>query len=410
MTRTALLAIAAAAATACVDGTATSTGPVNRQPEPSTMVPLRQPTADEYVIVLRRTSSDVARESQFAASIGGHVGATWHRALRGFAARLTPDQRALMARRSAVAFIEPASLVNASATQTCAPYTACSWGLDRIDETKLPMDGLFATPTRNGSNVHAYVIDTGIRITHREFGSRASYGIDIVDGDNIADDCNGHGTSMASLIGGRRLGVAKGVRPVAVRVLNCAGAGSTVDVISGIDWVTQHAAHPAVANLSLGGSPSLALDLAVQTSIQSGITYVVAAGGSASNACNFSPARVPEAITVGGTGDGGGVPPASPDTRTPSSNIGPCLDLFAPGASIRSAWSASDTAMFVTTGSSNSSAFVAGAAALYLDHFPNRTPGQVSAAIVANASIGVVGNPGAGSPNLLLNIGKPHKP
>ncbi len=396
---------------ACVDGTA----PTSRvlpdvasasitSPDPSTIIP------GEYVVVLRPGTRDVAVEAHFATAVGGRVTAVWVNALRGFAATLSPPQLAVIARRGAVAFIESNAIVRAQASQPCAPYTSCSWGLDRIDETNLPMDGRFVTPAKNGSGSHAYVIDTGIRITHNDFGGRASYGIDIVDGDAIADDCNGHGTSMASLIGGQSLGVAKGVNLVAVRVLDCSGAGSTANVISGIDWVTLNAVHPAVANMSLGGGISVAMDAAVNASIQSGITYVASAGGSMSSACNFSPARVPAVITVGGTGNGAGVPPTSPDDRTPSSNTGPCLDLFAPGANILSASNASNAATFVTTGTSNATAFTTGAAALFLDFFPNKTPAQVSAAIVGNASAGVVGNPGAGSPNRLLNIGKPHRP
>jgi len=395
---------------ACTDGTSlTGTVPFDARASGSA-VPSQRSPGEEYIVALRPGSRDVGIETAFASSIGGTVTHVWTHALRGFTARLSTRQRALIEARSAVSFIEPNGVVQAQATQLCAPYLTCSWGLDRIDETMLPMDGRFITPAKNGAGVHAYVLDTGVRISHNEFGGRASYGIDIVDGDAIADDCNGHGTSMASLIGGQSFGVAKGVQLVAVRVLDCNGAGSVANVISGVDWVTQHAIRPAVANMSLGGSVSAAMDAAVSTSIQSGISYVASAGGSASSACNFSPARVPAAITVGGTGNGAGVPPTSPDDRTSSSNVGPCLDLFAPGANIRSATSASDAATALTTGTSNAAAFAAGAAALYLDFFPNKTPAQVSAAIARNASVGVVGNPGAGSPNRLLNISKPHRP
>lgn len=394
---------------ACADGTAPARPSRDAQASASVLAS-RDASGTEFIVVLRPGSGDVEGEAAFASSIGGAVTRVWAHALRGFAVRLSPHQRTLIEGRPATAFLEPNGVVRAQATQLCAPYATCPWGLDRIDETMLPMDGSFTTPAKNGSGVHAYVLDTGVRISHNEFGGRASYGADIVDGDAIADDCNGHGTSMASLIGGRSFGVAKGVQLVAVRVLDCNGAGSTANVITGVDWVTQHAIRPAVANMSLGGSVSAAMDAAVSASIQSGISYVAAAGGSASSACNFSPGRVPAAITAGGTGNGAGVPPASPDDRTSSSNIGPCLDLFAPGANILSATSASDVATGVTTGTSNAAAFTAGAAALYLDFFPNKTPAQVSAAIVGNASVGVVGNPGAGSPNRLLNISKPHRP
>jgi subtilisin family serine protease len=243
--------------------------------------------------------------------------------------------------------------------------------------------------------VTAYIIDTGIRLSHEQFGGRAVSGFDAVDGGS-ADDCNGHGTHVAGTVGGTTYGVAKSVRLVAVRVLGCNGSGSTSGVIAGIDWVTgNHATGaPAVANMSLGGGASTALDNAVNASINDGVTYAIAAGNSNANACNTSPARVPNAITVGAT--------TSSDARSSFSNYGTCLDVFAPGSSITSAWHTSNSATNTISGTSMAAPHVAGVAALALGAVPSDTPAAVRTKIVNSATQGVVGNPGSGSPNLLL--------
>ncbi|BCJ41972.1 hypothetical protein GCM10010168_88680 [Actinoplanes ianthinogenes] len=246
--------------------------------------------------------------------------------------------------------------------------------------------------------MHAYVIDTGIRIAHSEFGGRASYGYDFADGDSSASDCNGHGTHVAGTIGGAHYGVAKKVRLVAVRVLDCYGEGDLSDVIDGVDWVTEHAVKPAVANMSMGGSISPSLDFAVQQSIASGVTYVVAAGNEDVDASLGSPADLPAAITVGATD--------SRDRRASFSNYGSVVDLFAPGVGIKSSVSGSDTATAVYSGTSMASPHVAGAAALILDARPGLTPSQVRATLVADATTGKVTDR-HGSPNRLLFVPAP---
>jgi hypothetical protein len=244
--------------------------------------------------------------------------------------------------------------------------------------------------------VHAYIIDTGIRFTHTTFGGRAVSGRDTVDNDNDATDCNGHGTHVAGTVGGSQYGVAKGVALVGVRVLDCNGSGTTAGVVAGVDWVTANAIKPAVANMSLGGGLDTTLDNAVAGSIASGVTYGIAAGNSNANACNFSPARVPAAITVGATDIN--------DNRASFSNFGTCVDIFAPGVNITSSWLTSDTATNTISGTSMATPHVVGVAALIASANPSFTPQQVRDRMVADATTGVVVNPGTGSPNRLLFV------
>ncbi|MGW3786324.1 S8 family peptidase [Micromonospora chokoriensis] len=351
---------------------------------------------DSYIVVLK--DSAVARDrvgdaaKRLSGRHGGTVARTYGAALRGFEAKVSASAAARIAADPAVAYVEQNHTVSISGTQTNPP----SWGLDRIDQRNRPLDSSYTYPN-TASNVHAYIIDTGIRFSHNDFGGRATSGYDAVDGGS-ADDCNGHGTHVAGTVGGSSYGVAKGVQLVGVRVLNCSGSGTNAGVIGGVDWVTANAIKPAVANMSLGGGANTSLDNAVRNSIASGVTYGLAAGNdNGANACNVSPARTTEAITVGST--------TSADARSSFSNIGTCVDIFAPGSSITSAWYNSNTATNTISGTSMATPHVVGAAALLASANPSWTPAQVRNELVANATPNVISNVGSGSPNLLLYVG-----
>jgi subtilisin family serine protease len=337
-----------------------------------------------YIVVLKSG----AQEAGLTKSYGGAVQRSFGTALNGYEAKLTEAQAKRLAAHSKVAYVEQNQVVSLTATQSNAP-----WGLDRIDQRARPLSTTFTYPV-TASNVTAYIIDTGIRYTHSQFGGRATAGYDAVG--TGAVDCNGHGTHVAGSVGGSTYGVAKAVKLVGVRVLNCSGSGTTAGVIAGVNWVTQNAVKPAVANMSLGGGASTTIDNAVRNSIAAGITYAVAAGNSNANACNASPARVPTAITVGST--------TNTDARSSFSNYGTCVDIFAPGSSIISAWYNSNTATNTISGTSMASPHVAGAAALVLSRNPSYTPAQVASSLTSSATPNVVTSPGTGSPNRLLFV------
>lgn len=325
--------------------------------------------AADYIVVLR----DSARPATVAKAHGQRYGASvtkvYSNALNGYAARIDGRQLAALRADGQVAFIVPDGVATIDETQTDA-----TWGLDRIDQRKLPLSNTFSY-TNTGAGVTAYVIDTGIRVSHQEFGGRARSGWDFVDDDDDASDCHGHGTHVAGTIGGATYGVAKGVALVAVRVLDCFGSGSWSGVIAGIDFVTaeHQPGEPAVANMSLGGGANSAVDLAVRNSIADGVAYAVAAGNSNANACAFSPARVTEAMSVGAS--------TSTDAKASFSNWGPCMDWFAPGESITSAWRTTDSATNTISGTSMASPHTAGVAALYLQSFPTASPATVERAL-----------------------------
>ncbi|WP_203783307.1 S8 family peptidase, partial [Asanoa ferruginea] len=321
--------------------------------------------ADSYIVVFKNTTVAKAsvdgNASTLASRHGGKVIRTYRSALRGFELQATAAQAKRVAANPNVAYVEQNHTVHAFGTQTNPP----SWGLDRIDQRNLPLNQSYTYPN-TASNVHAYIIDTGIRTTHQQFGGRAVSGFDAVDG-GAADDCNGHGTHVSGTVGGSAYGVAKGVQLVAVRVLNCQGSGTNAQVVGGIDWVTANAIKPAVANMSLGGGANTAIDNAVNSAINSGVTFAIAAGngntlGVRQNACNYSPARVPNAITVGATQNN--------DAAASFSNFGTCVDILAPGVNITSSWSTNDTATNTISGTSMATPHVAGAAALVLSANP----------------------------------------
>ena len=273
--------------------------------------------------------------------------------------------------------------------------TTLSWGLDRIDQRNLPLDTRY-TRTQSGAGVSVYVIDTGVRSTHSELVGRVATGFSTISDGNGSQDCHGHGTHVAGTVAGTNYGVAPAALIVPVRVLNCSGSASTSDIIAGIDWIITHhqAGVPAVANMSLGGSRSAALDLAVARGVADGVSFVVAAGNSNLNACQVSPAGEPLAITVGST--------TSTDERSSFSNFGTCLDVFAPGSNIVSAGHTNDSATRMLSGTSMAAPHVAGVAALALGQNPALTPADVAAAIATSSTRNVVTNPGQGSFNRLV--------
>jgi subtilisin family serine protease len=369
---------------ACTDATSPSASRLAPflQPEPSLE---RRIVENEYIVVLR-DDADVGAGANRARGRGAEVVAEWQDALRGFAVRGNPELIISLRTDPDVQYVEQVQEFSIQTTQSPA-----TWGLDRIDQRDRPLSNSF-TYTRTGAGVRAYIIDTGIRTTHNEFGGRASIGANYASGGG--EDCNGHGTHVAGTVGGTNYGVAKGVTLVGVRVLNCAGSGTTTGVINGVNWVKSNAIKPAVANMSLGGGVSTTLDNAVASAISSGITFAVAAGNSGANACNYSPARTGTAITVGAT--------TSSDARASYSNFGSCVDIFAPGSGITSAWKNSNTATNTISGTSMASPHVAGVVALYLQANPGASPASVANALIANASLNKISSVGTGSPNRLL--------
>ena len=387
MLRISLVVLAAIALSACQDAVAPT--PQHAAPAPqlsiaSTDDDVSESIAGKYIVVFNDRVQDVPGLARgLTAAHGGSLRFTYQRALHGFAADLPEQAAVALTHNPNVAYVEQDQVMRASGTETNA-----TWGIDRIDQRALPLSTTY-TYNATGAGVTAYIIDTGIRFDHDEFGGRAVTGYDAVTAGGNAADCNGHGTHVSGTVGGGTYGVAKGVTLVAVRVLGCSGSGSTSGVIAGIEWVTTNhqVGQPAVANMSLGGGASTALDNAVRNSIADGVAYAIAAGngnfvGIAQDACKYSPARVAEAMTIGATDKN--------DKKASWSNYGNCVDWFAPGVGITSAWYTSASATNTISGTSMATPHTTGVAALYLQTNPSATPAQVRQALYDNTTKGVV--------------------
>jgi subtilisin family serine protease len=353
---------------------------------------------NHYIVVFNEDVSRItvaALTAELSRLYGGKVEHIYESALKGFSVELAEPIAIALSQDPRIDHITEDAEVSLSATQFNPP-----WNLDRIDQRDLPLDGVYTYNT-TGAGVNVYIIDTGIRPTHQEFGGRAFIAADFVGDGQNGNDCNGHGTHVAGTIGGSTYGVAKGATLYAVRVFSCSGGSPFSTIIAGVNWVTANHVSPAICNMSLGGTPPFPdLDTAVSNSIGSGVTYTIAAGNGTNNDCipidasNVSPARVATALTVSATDIS--------DNRFSCANYGSVVDVFAPGVDVTSAWWFSDTATNTISGTSMAAPHVAGVAALYLQNNPGASPGTISAAVTSNASVGKVINPGSGTPNRLL--------
>ncbi len=350
-----------------------------------------KPVAGRYIVVFKHSVSNPAAEAaNVMRGLGGQVIHTYSSALKGFAATLPDAALQGLRNNPNVDYIEQDRTV---ALNQVSPENSATWGLDRIDQADRPLNSQYYF-NYTGAGVNAFIIDTGIRADHAEFTGRVLAGYNAVADTNGTNDCNGHGTHVSGTVGGTTWGVAKGVSLIPVRVLDCTGSGSYSGVIAGIDWVAASSLRPAVANMSLGGGASASLNAAVAGAVGKGVTMVVAAGNSNVDACSSSPAGEPSAITVGATDSG--------DVRATYSNYGSCVDIFAPGSSITSAWNSSSTATNTISGTSMASPHVTGVAALALAANPAASPAAVATFLSANATANRLSSLGTGSPNLLV--------
>ncbi|MEU3722769.1 S8 family peptidase [Streptomyces sp. NPDC031705] len=398
------------------------------------------PTAP-YVVTLKDTTSRAPTRALAAeaARSGDQVGAVYDAVIDGFAVRTTAARAARLAADPRVASVEPDAPFRISGappapqppagrptpadptpdpatptpadptptptTPTPAPSGAetqrhAPWPLDRIDQRELPLDGSYTYAGKKGHGVTVYVLDTGINTLHQEFGGRARNGYNGMPRED-AQDCNGHGTHVAATVGGATYGVAKDVSLVGVKVADCRGDGRLSVILRGLDWMLKdHLGNPgrgpAVANMSMGGTRSRSMETAVARAVTAGITFAVAAGNEARDACAGSPAAAPQALTVGATDRA--------DRRPDFSNHGRCVDLSAPGLSVTSAWKGSPTALARSSGTSMAAPHVAGAAALILADGTAKTPEEVGRVLVRDAVRDTITNLPAGTANLLLHI------
>ncbi len=377
--------------------TSVSVGPQKTSGQKLMVTRSLEPVSNRYIVVLDESTvsknavePEVEAQAQYLSAVyGGRVQQIYSSALKGFVTEMTPDQAEVMNLDTSVRSIEEDGIISVSSSQPNAP-----WHLDRVDQRAMPIDTIY-NYSFIGTAVNVYILDTGIRYTHVEFGGRADVVYDNINDGQNGNDCNGHGTHVAGIVGSATYGVAKNALLHSVRVLPCSGSGQISNLLAGVDWVTANHVSPAVANISItapGSSP--ALEIGITNSIASGVTYAIAAGNNAADSCGFTPARTPNALTIGAT--------ANTDDRAGYSNYGTCNDLFAPGDQVTSLSNANDTATRVLSGTSMAAPMVAGAAALYLNGNPTASPAAVGNAIRNAATIGVVTNIDATSPNLLL--------